>query len=871
MRGVFSTLSFPTPSFPRKRESRYFQNWIPAFAGMTSVTAAGMTSAAIAVALCAGSAGIAAASASTRAQTPAGVANPQSWPQAHSPGPRDAKTEAFVDKLLAQLSIEEKVGQMIQGDISSVRPEDLRRYPLGSILAGGNSPPLDSEDRAPAQAWIDTARAFRKVSTQTRPGHTPIPVIFGIDAMHGNSNVIGATLFPHNIGLGAARDPELIRRIGRATAAEVAAAGIDWAFAPTLAVPQDDRWGRTYEGYAEAPDVVRQYADAMVRGLQGEPGAGSLLQQGFVAASAKHFLADGGTTDGLDQGDASLSESELIRVHAAGYLAAIDASVMTVMASFSSWQGVKMHGNRSLLTDVLKQRLGFDGFVVGDWNAHGQVPGCTDERCAHAVLAGVDMLMAPNSWKGLYESTLAQARAGEIPLARIDDAVRRILRIKAKLGLFEPSRPWEGRAGVIGAREHRELAREAVRKSLVLLKNERNVLPIKGTARVLVAGAGADDIGQQCGGWTLSWQGTGNLQQHFPNAQSIYNGLREALARTGGSVELNSEGRYRAKPDVAVVVFGETPYAEMQGDLLTLEYQAGDKQDLALLKRLEADGIAVVSVFLSGRPLWTNPEINASDAFVAAWLPGGEGGGIADVLVADAAGRPRHDFTGKLSFSWPKSAAQTWLNVGQPDYQPLFAYGYGLSYQDHATVPVLSEESGVSAAQWNVDKYFVGGRLRAPWRFSLTPEQGVVAMRAVDAGGVQEAGRQFAWNGQGKGVAKLMGATPINLVRQTNADLLLEMEYRVDEQPAAPVQLMMSCGAACAGTLDLTPVLTAAPLAQWQKLKVRLSAFHKAGADMSKIAEPFAIATAGRLTLSLKSVRLGSEPAGVVQLTPVQR
>ena len=800
-----------------------------------------------------------------------GSAHPEKWPQTRSRGLVDAKTEAFVSQLLAQMSLEEKVGQMIQGDISSVKPEDLRRYPLGSILAGGNTPPLDHDDRSGAAAWIETARAFRTVSMQGRPGHTPIPVIFGIDAVHGNSNVVGATIFPHNIGLGAARDPELIRRIGRATAAEVAAAGIDWAFGPTLAVPQDDRWGRAYEGYAEAPDLVRQYAAAMVHGLQGEPGTGSMLQQGLVAASAKHFLADGGTFGGLDQGDAQSSEDELVRIHAAGYPAAIDAGVLTIMASFSSWQGVKMHGNRSLLTDVLKQRLGFDGFVVGDWNAHAQVPGCTEESCATAVLAGIDMLMAPASWQGLYASTLAQARSGQIPLARIDDAVRRILRVKAKLGLFDPDRPWEGRTGVIGASEHRELAREGVRKSLVLLKNERSVLPIKGTARVLVAGAGADDIGQQCGGWTLSWQGTGNLREHFPNAQSIYEGLRDALARNGGSAALSTDGHYDVKPDVAVVVFGETPYAEMQGDLLTLEYQAGDKQDLALLHRLRADGIPVVSVFLSGRPLWTNPEINASDAFVAAWMPGSEGGGVADVLIADAGGRPRRDFSGKLSFSWPKSAAQTALNVGQPQYEPLFAYGYGLSYQNPGTVAVLSEESGVSAAQWNVDKYFVGGRTRPPWRFSLDPERDVVSMRSVDAGGVQEAGRQLIWNGTGEGAAVLVGASPIDLVRQTNADLLLEMEYRVDEKPAARVQLVMNCGAACAGALDVTPILNAAPLAQWQTLKVRLSDFQKAGTDMSKIAEPFVVTTAGRLTLSLKSVRLGSEPAGAVKLAPVQR
>jgi beta-glucosidase len=797
-----------------------------------------------------------------------GVAQPERWPRTHSRGLVDPKTEAFVTDLIARMTLEEKVGQMIQADIASVTPEDLRTYPLGSILAGGNSPPLGGDDRAPAQAWIDTARAFRAISLEARAGHTPIPVLFGIDAVHGNSNVLGATIFPHNVALGATRDADLIRRIGRATAAETAAAGIDWAFAPTLAVPQDDRWGRAYEGYAESPDLVRRYADAMLRGLQGEPGAGPLLQNGFVAASPKHFLGDGGTVDGFDQGDTTDAEDDLIRIHAAGYPAAIEAGALTVMASFSSWQGAKMHGNRSLLTGVLKERFGFEGFVVGDWNGHGQVPGCTDESCARSVLAGVDMLMAPASWKGLYENTLAQARSGEIPHARIDDAVRRILRVKAKLGLFATSRPWEGRDGVIGARAHRELAREAVRKSLVLLKNNGNVLPMKGNARVLVTGSGANDIGQQSGGWTLSWQGTGNSNSHFPNGQSIYSGLREALERAGGSAELQVDGRYGTRPDVAVVVFGETPYAEMQGDLLTLEYQAGEKRDLALLQRLKSEGIPVISVFLSGRPLWVNPEINASDAFVAAWLPGSEGGGVADVLVADRNGRPRHDFAGKLAFSWPKSAAQTRLNVGQPGYDPLFAYGYGRTYRDRGDVPKLAEESGVAAAQWNVDKYFISGRTRAPWSLSLRPSSGVLSARAVDAGSIQEGGRQLIWNGAGEGTAALVGAGPIDLARQTNADLLLQIEYRVDEKPTAPVQLAITCGQGCGGTFDLTALLREAEPAQWRTLKVRLAAFAKAGADMSRIVEPFAISTKGRLGLSLQAVQLTGDAGGSISLPP---
>jgi beta-glucosidase len=793
-----------------------------------------------------------------------GVANPDLWPKAQSRGLVDPETERFVDALLARMSLEEKVGQMIQADTSAVKPEDLRQYPLGSILAGGNSPPLAGDDRAAAEAWVDTARKFRAVSLEQRPGHTPIPVIFGIDAVHGNNNTIGATIFPHNIGLGAARDPDLIRRIGAVTAAETAVTGIDWAFGPTLAVPQDDRWGRAYEGYSESPDLVRQYAGAMLLGLQGEPGKGSMLQHGLVAASAKHFLADGGTKNGVDQGDADISEAELIRVHAPGYPVAIEAGALTVMASFSSWQGVKMHGNRSLLTGVLKERMGFEGFVVSDWNGHGQVPGCKDEDCPQAILAGIDMLMAPASWKGLFTNTLAQVRSGAIPQARIDDAVRRILRVKVKLGLFEKERPWEGRKDVLGSPAHRAIAREAVRKSLVLLKNNGGILPLKSSARVLVAGSGADDIGQQSGGWTLSWQGTGNTNRDFPNGETIFAGIKQAL--TGGQAQLSIDGSFREKPDVAIVVFGEQPYAEGFGDIRTLEYQPGEKQDLALLQRLKQQNIPVVSVFLSGRPLWVNPELNASDAFVAAWLPGTEGGGIADVMIGDAAGKPRHDFHGKLSFSWPKSAAQTTLNVGQHPYDPLFEYGYGLTYKDSRQVPALSEVPGVSAGEWNVDKYFLSGRVRAPWRFVVAPAS-VVGVENVDAGGLQEGGRRFVWNGKDEGRIALVGSSEVDLARQANSDTTLALTYRVDAKPSAPVRLSMSCGERCGAAFDLTPVLASATVGEWRSLKVRLSAFRDGGTAMSKIVEPMVISTTGRLTLSLQSVHLDSTANGAIDLT----
>ncbi len=605
--------------------------------------------------------------------------HPALWPKAQSPASfTDAKTEKFVSDLMAKMSVEEKVGQTIQPDISTFKPDDLRTYPFGSVLAGGNSAPR-GDNKAPAPEWIEMMREFRKISMEARPGYTPIPVIFGIDAVHGNNNIVGATIFPHNIGLGAAHDPDLVKKIGEATAQEVAATGMDWTFAPGVMVPRDDRWGRTYEGYSEDPAIVSEYAKQITLGLQGPPSQRNAIQAGRIAATAKHWLADGGTDNGKNTGDSSISEEDLIKIHAPGYVSAIDAGVMTIMASYSAWHGERMHGNKALLTDVLKGRMGFEGFVVSDWAGYSWIPGCKPDDCPAGLIAGLDMFMAPTDWAGLFKNTVAEVKSGAIPMARLDDAVRRILRVKVKLGLFDPARPFEGKINLLGDAKHRALARRAVRKSLVLLKND-GALPIKASAHVLVAGSGADDIGMQCGGWTISWQGTKNTNADFPNGQSIYAGIKEAVNAHGGDATLSVDGSFTTKPDVAIVVFGETPYAEGFGDRPNVDYQPGNRTDLPLLKKLKAEGVPVVSVFLSGRPLWVDPEINASDAFVAAWWPGSEGGGVADVLIGDAHGKPRNDFHGKLSYSWPKSATQTPLNVGDPNYDPRFPYGYGLTY-----------------------------------------------------------------------------------------------------------------------------------------------------------------------------------------------
>ncbi|MDB6088183.1 MAG: beta-glucosidase [Gammaproteobacteria bacterium] len=637
------------------------------------------------------------------------------WPAAVSAVPKDSQIEARIAELLRQLTLEQKVAQMVQADIRNITPEDVKVYRLGSILNGGGAFPGNNK-HADISDWVALADRFYDASMDTSGGAPAIPVIWGTDAVHGHNNVIGATLFPHNIGLGAAHDPDLIERIGAITAREVATTGIDWTFAPTVAVVRDGRWGRTYEGYSAEPEIVRAYAGRMVRGLQGGAGTPSFLDGNHILATAKHFVGDGGTDRGIDRGDNFSSERELLEIHAQGYVAALQSGVQTVMASYNSWQGLKLHGQHHLLTDVLKIRMGFDGLVVSDWDGVDEVQSCSKDRCAQAVNAGIDMFMVPDQWRAFIQNTVAQVRAGDIPEARVDDAVTRILRVKLRAGVFEkgrPSaRPLANRRALLGAPEHRAVAREAVRKSLVLLKNERDLLPLRRKLNVLVAGDGANDIGKQSGGWTISWQGTGNSNADFPGATSIFEGIRTTVTAAGGTATLSVDGQYQSKPDVAIVVFGENPYAEWHGDIRSVDYHGGPRggleddvhrpapeasmpgawstprltapasavssdPDLAMLLRLRQSGIPVVAVFLTGRPRGVTPELEASNAFVVAWLPGSEGGGIADVLFRNGDGRVNADFTGKLSFAWPRGSAKA---IHDRDDAPLFPYGFGLSY-----------------------------------------------------------------------------------------------------------------------------------------------------------------------------------------------
>jgi beta-glucosidase len=783
----------------------------------------------------------------TVAQTKAEI-EPQNWPAMRNPVPADPKIETRIKDLLSRMSVEQKVGQVIQADLGSVTPEDVHTYHLGSVLNGGNSAP-GGKQWAKAPEWLAAADKFYDASIRPKGNLPIIPITWGSDAVHGHNNVTGATLFPHNIGLGAMRNPALMRKIGAATAVEMRVTGLDWTFAPTLAVVRDDRWGRTYESYSENPEVVASYAGPLVEGLQGKVGSKDWLKGAHIVATAKHFVGDGGTLGGKDQGDNISTEAELRDIQAAGYGPALKAGVQSIMASYNSWHGTKMHGHKPLLTDVLRGRMNFGGFVVGDWNGHGQVPGCKPTDCAASLMAGLDMYMAPDSWKALYAATLDHVKAGRIPMVRLDEAVARILRVKLRAGLFEAgrpsSRPLAGQFDKIGSPAHRALARQAVRESLVLLKNEQSTLPLKANQKLLITGDGADSYMKQAGGWTLSWQGTGLADSEFPGATTIGKALIDA---SGGKAVISKDGQFTQKPDVAVVVFGEDPYAEFQGDVPDLIFR--DRADnLALLKNYKAKGIKTVAVFLSGRPLWVNSHLNAADAFVAAWLPGSEGGGVADVLYGKA------DFKGKLPFSWPKRATQYVLNIGDKDYDPLFAYGYGLTYAKPGKVAVLSEESGLApGADLPVGTWFDRGKVTPALALTLPASNDILRSMRVDRNRQEDALR-LIWSGKGSAAMALTANAPLDLSRETNGAVLVEMDYRVETMGDGPVNL---------GNVDVGTLLKSNVGKGWQTLSVPLTCLTKAGLDVSKLSTPFSLTTSGSLDLSISRIALGTSSINVV-------
>jgi len=789
----------------------------------------------------------------------------QEWPALNMPAP-DPEIEARIDDLIGKMSLEQKVGQVIQADTENITPEEVRQYRLGSVLSGGNSAPGD-ESFASAADWLAAADAYFEASIDPDGVEVAIPLIWGIDAVHGHAKLSGATIFPHNIGLGATGNPDLIEAIGAATASELTVSGHDWTFAPTVAVPRDDRWGRTYEGFSESPDLVAAYADRAVYGLQGRPGTDNFLGTFRMIASAKHFIGDGGTKGGVDQGNTLISEEELRDIHAPAYFSALEAGVQTVMASYNSWNGQKLHGHKYLLTTVLKERLGFNGFVIGDWNGHGQIPGCTNTDCPEAMLAGIDMYMAPDSWKGIYQSTLAAVQAGEIPMARLDDAVRRILRVKLQAGLFEkakPSkRPFAGDLDLLGFVTHRDIARQAVRQSMVLLKNNNSVLPLSADQTVLVVGDAADSISKQSGGWSLSWQGGSYDNSYYPNGESIFNGIENTVAASGGQAFLDPTGTMDIEADVVIAVYGENPYAEYQGDRDHLDYQS-DLFDVSNLRKYREAGIPIVSIFLSGRPLWVNPELNASDAFIAAWLPGTEGSGVADLLFRTEAS---YDFTGKLPFSWPASAVDFDNNVGGDEYAPLFGFGYGLSYATPGeALPVLSEESGLPLAgplTGNGAVFRKGGTV-LPWKTFLIDqtEAGIfngtsANLEALSASRtdyqIQEDALALNFMSDTAALLFIPDGASVDWSAEFEQGQVLALAVKTDQE--TPLTLGMGCvdGIRCAAEQTMT-----LPAGDWREVYLSLNCFSES-VDLSQIDRPIMIKAKAGVQLALADLRLEAD------------
>ncbi len=775
---------------------------------------------------------------------------PDYWPEISFTTDNSEEVEATVSKLLDSMTLEQKVAQIMQPEIRDVTVEDMRKYGFGSYLNGGGAFP-NNDKHASMEDWVAVAEAMYQASVDDSLDGISIPTMWGTDAVHGHNNVIGATLFPHNIGLGAMNDPELISRIATVTAKEVRATGIDWIFAPTVAAARDDRWGRTYESYSEDPEIVGKYARAIVSGLQGDIRDGNIDDE-HVISTVKHFVGDGGTEGGDDQGDNLADEETLFRIHAQGYVEGLEAGAQSVMASFNSWHGDKIHGNKYLLTNVLKEKMGFDGFVVGDWNGHGQIEGCSNESCPQAINAGLDVYMVPTgAWKPLYENTIAQLKSGEIPMSRLDDAVRRVLRVKVRVGLFDlPSpakRSLSAKAELIGADEHRAVAREAVRKSLVMLKNQDDLLPLKPDMNVLVAGDAAHNIGKQSGGWTITWQGTGNENSDFPGATSIYQGIEAVVSEAGGSAVLSEDGSFEEKPDVAIVVFGENPYAEGNGDLSNVEYQRGEKTDLALLESLKSAGIPVVSVFITGRPLWVNPELNASDAFVVAWLPGSEGQGVSDVLFSKANGEVNYPMSGNLSFSWPALPSQATVNRGDGQ-TPLFPYGYGLDYgeEDTTAYPLSTDRGELGNAGPSSHDIYVRSTQK-PWQLMIKDSDGDTVMQSniITSSGasvrttdrnVQEDSLDMRWTGDA--VIGFFAPFPEDLRDFTADNSALVMDIKV-EAGADSLAIASGCSENCDVSLPLTDYLS--DTTEWQTVIVPTRCFMEQGAQFGDVFSPVAL------------------------------
>ncbi|MGW0844360.1 glycoside hydrolase family 3 N-terminal domain-containing protein [Streptomyces sp. NPDC002787] len=836
------------------------------------------------------------------------------WPRPTSAIPRDPAVERQVAEILGQMTLEEKVGQMIQPELAQLTPEDVRDYKVGSALNGAGIWPGDKR-HATVQDWVDAVDGFWTAAEEAwRDRPFRIPFMWATDAVHGHNNVHGATVFPHNIGLGAAGDPDLVRRIGEATAREVAATGMDWIFAPTVTTPRDRRWGRYYEGYGEDLALVHAYGRAMVEGLQGD--VATLRTDGKVIATLKHWIADGGTENGADRGTARCSEAVLRDIHAQGFLAGIEAGAQSVMVSFSSWANPanydhtpgraepyndKVHGSRYLLTDVLKDALGFDGIVISDWDAHAEVAGCSGGDAGYAINAGLDVLMIAgrDAWQSVHRTTVRYVRDGVIPMARVDDAVSRVLRVKMRLGLWDKPRPRDralarAQAPVVGCAEHRALSREAARKSLVLLKNTPGLLPLSRTARVLVTGSAADDLSKQCGGWTLTWQGDDVDRADLPDGTTLADAVRSVVGSERCTLDPALEHADAAAFDVAVVALGEDSYAEMRGTLkpwrslgyadLKLSYA----RDLEVLRRLHSAGLPVVTVFFTGRPLYCTEEINLSHAFVSAWLPGPYAEGITDVLFAGDEGAPAFDFQGRLPSSWPRtrdSAAVNRIPPHLPDYRvpaeetapeggytPLFPVGHGLSLHDPAPAvgplppdepravpppPPVDGPLRVLDAQGTPYRLRVGGH--NTWSREDIPLTGPMRCHIVHSDPVPApgggTGLRLRFNGYPAfAYAESPTGAPADLRGHLDAGAHVRFRVRVLQPPSTALFLACHDDYPAQPGVDLAPRLREAKDGEWTLLSVPLAELAAVGMDLRHVDVPFMLYTEGTALLEIADV-----------------
>jgi beta-glucosidase len=855
----------------------------------------------------------------------------QDWPQINSVVAIDPAIENKVAAIVAQMTLEEKVGQMIQPNLDQVTPEEAAEYKLGSLLNGGGAWPGGNK-YATAEDWANESDKYYNAVEEAYVGRGfRIPFMWATDAVHGHNNVYRATVFPHNIGLGAANNPELIKRIGAATAEEISATGLDWTFAPTVASPRDYRWGRVYEGYSEDPEIIYQYAGKMVEGLQG--GSQGLKGQTHVISNVKHWVGDGGTYDGIDRGENHYTEEYLRNIMATGYFSGLDAGAQVVMSSFNSWHNpanydqnqsgdrpvynYKLHGSKYLLNDILKEKMGFDGFIVTDWNGQGEVAGCSASNCPEAINAGNDVIMvtARSDWQAFYDNTIKQVNSGAILRSRIDDAVTRILRVKMRANLWNKPAPSErqlaGNDEILGSDAHRAIARQAVSESLVLLKNEGSILPLSKDASYIIAGSAANNIQKQTGGWTLTWQGTENeIETDFPGATTMQMSLQDVV----GSDNVYSSESEAPADAIAIVVIGEDPYAEMMGDIKasqTLEFstiKASYQADLDTVKAMKDAGRKVVTVFYSGRPLYVNEEINASDAFVAAWLPGTEAGGITDVLFASNGA----DFKGRLSYSWPNMKCSTTINRHAPniadyrtpvdgvtfelieqdiegEHKPLFPYGYGLGYAASSKQLVEADLNNLA-----LDPRNYGCSQSEPDTTLATLPLDIFGRDSIGEFVPRIAGAANGWsavlvsNGQETSIGSVT-TQPINYKHQQdaitvtfngdsgaqfylqtedakgvdkysymNADATLQFD--IDMKTAAPESLVLAahCEWPCLGEVQINKVLPAVTPegeTNWTTVKVPLQCLKNEGMEFSMLNTPFLLYSEEAVEFNLGEIR----------------